>query len=106
MELTDWQTRTKEKIQDFQILLDDLLTREYSPRELALLFLAALLCGALIKTVASSTLTIGFDDYKLSRDNRLVDLNVLEKQLFKDGGTIATASAATPHGETCSAENQ
>jgi hypothetical protein len=106
MELTDWQTKAKEKVQNFQILLDELLTREYTSRDLAILFLIALLCGALIKTIVNDSLTIGFDDYKLSRNKNIVDLNVLEKKLITDGGTVATAGAVTPRGETCSEETR
>lgn len=106
MEVAHLQAQMKEKAQKFLVLVTDLLTREYSSRDLALLFLLALLCGASIKSLVNDTLTIGFDDYTLSRNQGLVDLNALEKRLINNGGTVATATAAPPKGEVCSVDNQ
>lgn len=74
---------------------------EYTSRNLALLFLLAVLLGASIKAVASDTLTIGFEDYKLAPEGVSIDLNTVQKQVLRKGGSL-TLSGNIPEGEVCS----
>lgn len=45
---------------------------------------------------------MGYDDYTLSRDKTILDLNIIQKQLIHEGGTLATDKADTPNGPSCS----
>lgn len=70
-------------------------------RDLLTLFAVALFLGAGIKMLVRDTITIGYDDYTLSQDDTLVDLNILEKELIKSGGP---KHEPVPKGDTCSQE--
>ena len=65
------------------------------------LFLLALSMGVVIKSLVNDTLTIGFDDYKLSKTKAAVDLNALQKDLIKYGGSLAVSGEVPPQGESC-----
>lgn len=106
MEMIDWREKSLKKAKEFQVFVEGFLHREYSPRDLALLFIVALLLGAFVKSIVNDTLTIGFDDYKLSRSEKIVDLNVLQKELIKNGGTLATSETPAPRGESCGEEGE
>lgn len=106
MEMIDWQEKASKKAKEAQVFAKNLLHREYASRDLALLFLVALLTGALVKSIVNDTLTIGFDDYKLSRSPNVVDLNILQKELIQNGGTLATSKEPVPRGESCSEEGE
>jgi len=82
----------------------DLFEREYSPRALALLFLLALGIGSSLKALVNDSLTIGFDDYTISRDKDITDLNALEKKLIQDGSTLKKQVPKT--GDTCAEEKE
>ncbi|MDP2837941.1 MAG: hypothetical protein Q8O53_01520 [Candidatus Moranbacteria bacterium] len=103
MVATTWQTKAASLAQKARLWLANMKQRDYTPRDLALIFLVALCFGALIKSNLNDTLTIGFDDYKLSKANT-VDLNALQKGLIKNGGTLATSREVPPQGETCQEE--
>lgn len=87
------------------ILLRSFLVREYSPRELAFLFIVALSVGAFTKSLLNDSLTIGHDDYTLSRNQGIIDLNILEKALIQKTISSSENSIALK-GETCTEEDQ
>ncbi len=66
------------------------------------LFFLAVVCGFFIKTSVHDSLTIGFDDYRLSTKKDVVDLNLLQKELIQQGGSFATGERPTLQGESCS----
>jgi len=101
-----WQRKALIHAQKASTFVVGLLGREYSPRGLALLFLLALFAGASIKSLLNDSLTIGFDDYKLSRTETKVDLNTLEKDLIKQGGSLATTAETPPRGKSCFEEEE
>ncbi len=79
------------------------LKKAFMPRalgSLTLLFVLAVGGGALIKSLVNDTLTIGFDDYRLSH-SASIDLNTLQKDLIKNGGTLATTKQSRPIGKSC-----
>lgn len=75
--------------------------RTLSPRDWAVLLLAGMLLGLAAKSLAHDTLTIGYDDYRLSQNGNTLDLNLLEKEIIKNGGSFATKANAIPKGDTC-----
>ncbi len=100
-----WQKMAQERVQKARAFWQYFSTRQYSSRTLTFLFLLALGAGVLIKSLVNDSLTIGFDDYRLSRGENRVNLNTLEKELIQNGGSEATKQAATP-GETCAESEQ
>lgn len=104
MDQTVWLMKAKNGLSRLQALLVSLVHHEYTPRGLALLFITALCMGALVKSIVHDTLTIGYDDYTLSRDPTILDLNVIQKQLIRSGGSLATDSQDIPRGPSCSEE--
>ncbi len=74
--------------------------RDYSSRNLAILFLLAVCSGAGIKAIANDTLTIGFDDYRLASSENTLDLNRFEKESIerKNSGNVPQE---TPQGKVC-----
>lgn len=84
-----------------QALWQRLLAYEYSGRDLALLFLLALAIGLGIKSSLNDWLTIGFDDYRLSRAHNLTDLNLLERQLLEQGESLAAEKEPRLVGDSC-----
>lgn len=55
----------------------------------------------LIKALVNDRLTIGFDDYRLSRARNIIDLNALQKEVIRSGGTLATTEKSRPLGKSC-----
>lgn len=47
------------------------------------LFALAFILGVMIKVVASETITMGFDDYKLAPKEKLYDLNVIQRKFMR-----------------------
>ena len=91
----DW----REKVQKYG---QGLLHRSFSSRDLSLLFLVAVLCGIALKSQVNDRWTIGYDDYRLTSPERLVDLNVLQKELISRGGSLAVRSEQrVPTGASC-----
>ena len=56
---------------------------EYAKRDFIVLFIAAVLLGIAFKSVATETITIGFEDYTLAPEGTLYDLNVMQKNLIE-----------------------
>ena len=69
-----------------------------------MLFILALGTGAGIKSLVNDSLTMGFDDYRLSRSKSTIDLNILQKELIQRGGSLATSLEGVPQGEVCAEE--
>lgn len=59
---------------------------EYTRRDLAILFIAAVLLGMAFKAVAAGIVTIGFEDYTLAPQETLYDLNAMQQTLIQRGG--------------------
>ena len=77
------------------------LYEKATTRDLFILFIVAFFFGAGIKVLVRDAVTIGYDDYTLPRQDTLVDLNILEKELIKQG---TPKRAPVPSGDTCSQE--
>lgn len=60
-----------------------MLKLDYVNYNLIILFALAFVIGAAIKTVASETITMGFDDYKLAPKEMLYDLNAMQKKFMR-----------------------
>lgn len=101
MEMAD--LREKWLIQKAALMqkMGQLSGRTLSPRDWAVLLLAGMLLGVAAKSLAHDTLTMGYDDYRLSQSTNIVDLNVLEKEIIENGGSFATKTHAIPKGDTC-----
>lgn len=100
--MTDWQKYTTEMTKKTLEKAFLLLHREYTPRGLALLFLVAAALGFATKSLVHDSLTIGYDDYRLSDSRRTVDLNHLQQELLSRGGSLSTDEAPLPKGDSCS----
>lgn len=74
--------------------------REYAKHDLIALFIIAVILGAGLKSIATGTVTIGFEDYTLAPEETLYDLNALQKKLIDEGGRIDGSTVA--EGEACS----
>ncbi len=77
-----------------------IVRREYTKRDLIVLFILAIILGAGLKTIATGIVTIGFEDYTLVSKETLYDLNAVQQKLIDEGGSLAGSDAA-PAG-TCS----
>ncbi len=75
--------------------------RVNSLRDYFVVGIIALCFGVVVKVLVHGTLTIGYNDYTLSRDQGIIDLNTLEKHIIARGG-IAASVASVPSGDTCS----
>jgi|GEM_PF-6013345 len=73
---------------------------EHSWRNFALLFLLALGTGVAIKSLANNSLTMGYNDYRLTK-GETIDLSALQKELIKNGGNNATKARDAADGEMC-----
>lgn len=78
---------------DGKIFLKSLYTRlvirgEYTRRDLGVLFIVAFFVGYGLKTAASQTITIGFEDYTLPSKERLLNMNDVQKKVTEDGGAF------------------
>jgi len=70
-------------------------------QNIVVLFFFAVLSGFLIKTLVHDSLTMGFDDYRLTTKNDAIDLNLLQKELIQQGGSFATSERPALQGESC-----
>lgn len=70
-------------------------------QNIVVLFFLAIVCGFLIKTSIHDSLTIGFDDYRLTIKKDTVDLNLLQKELIQQGGSFAISERPVLQGESC-----
>lgn len=70
-------------------------------QNIAVLLFCAVLSGFFIKTLVHDSLTMGFDDYRLTIKNNTVDLNLLQKELIEQGGSFATSERPVLQGESC-----
>jgi hypothetical protein len=68
--------------------------QDCTKRDLIALFILAVILGAGIKSVATETITIGFDDYTLAPEETLYDLNAVQQKLIDEGGTPVGSSVA------------
>lgn len=106
MDIFSWQKNLRDKGSAVLTLAQNLLKREYTPRGLAFLFIGALCIGAFVKTLVHDPLTMGYDDYQLSRDQNLLDLDRIQRDIIEQGGTLATSENTAPKGATCTNEGQ
>lgn len=60
-----------------------MLKLDYINYNLIILFALAFVLGTAIKVVASETITIGFDDYKLAPKEKLYDLNTMQRKFMR-----------------------
>ena len=102
MKMTDWQKYVAEMTKKTLEKASSLFHREYTPRGLALLFLLAAALGFATKSLLRDSLTIGYDDYRLSDSRLTVDLNRLQQELLSRGGSLSTDEAPLPKGDSCS----
>lgn len=77
-----------------------LLVRDYSVRDLIVIFVVAACLGAGFKFVAEETITIGFDDYTLASKKTFYDLNALQQKIIDEGGSLAVSTRG--QGGSCS----
>lgn len=105
--IADIRLRFRENtfLKDSQVFFSEtyarfVVRREYTKRDLVALFILAAILGAGLKSIATETITIGFNDYTLAPEETLYDLNAVQQKLIDGGGTIA-GSASAPAG-TCS----
>lgn len=73
---------------------------EYAKRDLVILFMVAFFVGVGMKTAATQTITIGFDDYTLPPKETLLDLNDIQKKVIENGGVLRESDVAS--GGVCS----
>lgn len=72
-----------------------LVRRDFSRRDLVILFFVAFLVGVFFKQSAREFFTIGYEDYKLTEASTLYDLNQVEQTLLENGGTLAVSQSRT-----------
>lgn len=95
-----YQSRQNTALQDVGVFLRItseriLVRREYTTYDLAAFFIMAVIIGGGIKAVAVTTITMGFEDYKLASEETAYDLNVLE-QRYRDTNGEATDKGIEP----------
>lgn len=90
------------KLKDLEGSARRFLSRERTHQELMVLFLVAVVFGFSLKSLIRDSLTIGFDDYRLGDTSRLVDLNLLQKEVLNKDSALATKKAVVASGEACS----
>lgn len=100
--MTDLKQAFFEKLRGIQGATRNFLSRERTHQELMILFLVAVVFGFTLKSLVRDSITIGFDDYRLVESSRLVDLNLLQKEVLKNDGALATKKTAVASGATCS----
>lgn len=103
--ISEWLVQAKKLVQKTFLLGKEYFGRERSSRGLAALFILAVFVGVVTKSLLHDSLTIGFDDYKLSRSEKIIDLNQLQKELIRNGGSLA-APETVPRGEVCAEEEK
>lgn len=77
-----------------------LTKREYTMRDGVVLLVLAIVLGAGLKVVASDTFTIGYEDYRLKPAAALIDIDALQKEMIRKGGSMPVADQAA--GASCS----
>ncbi|MBI2439669.1 MAG: hypothetical protein HYV45_03685 [Candidatus Moranbacteria bacterium] len=87
-------------LQKSQDIFSSFFSLNYSLRGLLVIFIVALFLGAFFKTSAENYLTIGFDDYLLSSNEKTYDLDALEDFLIRSGGS--SVSSRQEVGGACS----
>lgn len=103
MEMARWYREVKTFLMKARALFLTLKSsHHFTARSLVLLFVVAFSTGFFIKTVVHDSLTIGYDDYRLTR-MPVIDLNAVQKELIRDGGSSATQES-TPRGQVCDDE--
>lgn len=80
-------------------------TKDFTSRGLLLLFAFTVIAGIAVKSIANDSLTMGYDDYRLPAKAG-VDLNALQKELLKSGGSLAAGQETIPRGESCTEETR
>ena len=87
--------------QKISLWAEQFLIQVNTRRDFLVIFIIALCLGASVKMLARDTVTIGYSDYTLPRDTAIVDLNLLEKELIRNGRS-RTSKEPVPTGEVCS----
>lgn len=100
--MTDLKQALLEKWRGIQGTTRNFLSRKRTHQELMLLFLVAAVFGFTLKSLVRDSITIGFDDYRLVENSRLVDLNLLQKEVLENDGALATKKTVAASGATCS----
>lgn len=100
--MTDLPQTLLKKLKDWERGARHFLSRERTHQELIILFLVAAVLGFSLKSLVRDSLTIGFDDYRLRDNSRLVDLNLLQKEVLKNDSALATKKTVVARGEACS----
>lgn len=103
--IEEWLVQAKKLVQKTILLGREYFGHERSSRGLVALFILAVFVGAVTKSLLNDSLTMGFDDYKLSRSEKIVDLNRLQEELIRNGGSLA-APETVPKGEACVEEER
>lgn len=89
-------------IKKVSLWIEQFLTQRVNARrDFLIIFIVALCLGATAKMLVRDTMTIGYSDYTLPRDTAIVDLNLLEKELVRNGGS-RSPTEPVPTGEVCS----
>lgn len=106
MEMAPWQKSVQEdmakRLASFRLLLE----RPSAPRIFVMLFIIALCIGAATKLLVRDSLTIGYDDYRLSSSPNTLDLNRIQKDVIRNGGSLAVNEKSVPTGQSCTATNE
>lgn len=87
--------------QKISLWTEQFLIQVNTRRDFLVIFVIALCLGASVKMLARDTVTIGYSDYTLPRDTAIVNLNLLEKELIRNGGS-RISKEPVPTGEVCS----
>ncbi|OGI21512.1 MAG: hypothetical protein A2808_00545 [Candidatus Moranbacteria bacterium RIFCSPHIGHO2_01_FULL_55_24] len=78
------------------------IRRDFTARELLILFACGLIVGTGIKLFAEKSFTIGYSDYTVAGTAERYDINALQEELALDG-SVAPSDAA-PAGPMCEKE--
>lgn len=76
---------------------------EYTRRDFITFFIVAIFFGMGIKSIATQTLTIGYEDYKLAPKETLYDMNRVQQKVI-DQGSVSLKNDPRKGG-TCSEPN-
>lgn len=67
------------------------MERDFTLRDIALLFFLGFFVGIVFKTSLHNVLTIGFEDYRLTDSRTLVDFNQVQSDILAKGGSLAVS---------------